>query len=78
LAEERARRRCREIADRGRPADLVAVQRDIEARDACDSSRDDSPMRPADDAWQLDTSGLSIGQAVSAVLQKARQRAGRQ
>ena len=73
-AEERARRRCREMLERGRSSDLASVQKEIEARDAIDSSRDDSPLRPADDAWQLDGSCLSIEQAVDAILGKAKGR----
>ena len=69
-AEERARRRCRDILDGGGSADLASVQGEIEARDAIDSSREDSPLRPADDAWQFDTTGLTIEQAVSTVRRK--------
>ena len=71
-AEERARRRCREMLERGQSSDLTSVQKEIEARDAIDSSRDDSPLRPAEDAWQLDGSCLSIEQAVDAILAKAK------
>ncbi|CAI8042057.1 Cytidylate kinase [Geodia barretti] len=70
-AKERARRRCRDILEKGQPANLASVQSDIEARDAIDSSRDDSPLRPAKDAWQFDTTGLTIDQAVNAVLRRA-------
>ena len=49
-AEERARRRCREMLDRGQDAALDSVLKDIQTRDAIDSTRDDSPLRPADDA----------------------------
>ena len=70
-AKERARRRCREMLQRGQSADVAAVQREIEDRDAIDSSRDDSPLRPADDAWQFDTSDLSISEVIDAILHKA-------
>ena len=88
-AEERARRRWREMRNRGQeiPSDslslegedeigpgidpgLATVLRDIEARDAIDSSRDDSPLRPAADAWQFDTTGLSVEEAVEAILRR--------
>ena len=72
-AGERARRRCQEIVDKGEPADQASVQREIEARDAIDSSREDSPLRPAEDAWHFDTTGLTVEQAVSAILQKVRE-----
>ncbi len=71
---ERARRRWREMRNRGQEIDLATVQREIENRDAIDSSRDDSPLRPAVDAWQFDTSGLSIEEAVEAVLRRVASR----
>ena len=70
-AEERARRRCQEFLDKGESADQASVQRQIEARDTIDSSREDSPLRPAGDAWYFDTTGLTVEQAVEAVLQRA-------
>ncbi len=69
-AEQRARRRWREMLERGQDAALETVQSEIEARDAIDSSRDDSPLRPAADAWQLDTSNSSIEAVVDAILRR--------
>ena len=69
-ARERASRRCREMQERGQAADLASVLADIEARDAIDSSRDASPLRPAPDAWQLDTTCLEIDEVVKAILQQ--------
>ena len=68
--EQRALRRWLEMWDRGQEIELATVQSEIEARDVIDSSRDDSPLRPAADAWLLDTSGLSIEEAVEAILQR--------
>ena len=68
-AEQRAIRRCREMRERGQDAEVEAVRREIEARDLIDSSRDDSPLRPAEDAWHLDTSDLTVEEAVQAILQ---------
>lgn len=70
-AEQRALRRWREMRERGQETELTTVQDEIEARDLIDSSRDDSPLRPAADAWQLDTSELSIDEAVEAILRRA-------
>ena len=67
-AEERARRRWREMRERGQEIELATVQSEIEARDVIDSSRDDSPLRPASDAWPLDTSSLTVDEAVEAIL----------
>lgn len=69
-AGERAARRCREMQGQGQDADLANVLAGIEARDAIDSSRDSSPLRPATDAWQLDTTCLEIDEVVSAILQR--------
>ena len=69
-AEERARRRWREMRERGQEIELATVLREIEARDVIDSSRKDSPMRPAADAWRLDTSGITADEAVEAILQR--------
>ena len=73
-AEQRALRRWREIRARGQEADVGEVQREIESRDAIDSSRDDSPLRPAEDAWPLDTSGLTVSESVEAILGQAERR----
>jgi cytidylate kinase len=56
---ERARRRQREMAQRGEVRDLEAVLRDQEARDCRDAARDLAPMVPATDAIRLDTTGLT-------------------
>ncbi len=69
-ASERASRRCREMQDRGQAADLEKVLAEIKARDAIDSSRDASPLRPAEDAWGLDTTSLEIDEVVGAILQR--------
>ena len=71
-ARVRARRRCEEMRARGHAADLETVKREIEARDATDSSRDDSPLRPAADAWELDTSELDVDGVVKSILQRVK------
>ena len=70
-AEQRALRRWREIQQGGQDTELATVQDEIEARDLIDSSRDDSPLRPAADAWLLDTSESGIEEAVEAILRQA-------
>ena len=71
-ARERAARRCREMQGRGQAADLEQVFADIEARDAIDSSREASPLRPAPDAWEMDTTSLEIDEVVCAILQRVK------
>ncbi|PIE08062.1 MAG: cytidylate kinase [Rhodobacterales bacterium] len=67
-AEVRAERRFRELAARGHATDLATVLEDVRARDARDSERATAPLKPADDAVVIDTSTLSIEQAVAAAL----------
>ncbi|MCH2165181.1 MAG: cytidylate kinase [Marinovum sp.] len=64
-AEIRARRRLDELLGRGEASDYDNVLRDVKARDARDMSREDSPLKPADDARLLDTSNLSIDEALA-------------
>jgi cytidylate kinase len=59
-AEERARRRWREMEERGKDVDYEAVLRSMRRRDQIDSSRDVSPLRAAEDAVLLDTTDLDI------------------
>jgi cytidylate kinase len=76
--EVRARRRHLEMQGRGEPATYEAVLADIRRRDERDAGREASPMRPAADAFLLDTSNLDIeaafDTAVGAILRKAGQR----
>ena len=50
-SEERARRRWKEFQSQGRKADYQSVLNETRARDELDSQRDDSPLKPAEDAW---------------------------
>ncbi|MCO5155486.1 MAG: (d)CMP kinase [Aquamicrobium sp.] len=59
-AAVRARRRLNEIEARGGTADYGQILADIERRDARDTERADSPLRPAVDAHLLDTSEMDI------------------
>lgn len=66
--EERARRRFKELEARKIDVDLEAIKKEIEERDRLDSSRDASPLKPADDAIVIDTSNKSIDEQVQEVL----------
>lgn len=59
-AEERARRRCREIATQGKPANYEEILAAMRTRDKQDLEKPISPMIPADDAVIVDTDHLSI------------------
>ena len=63
-AEVRARRRMAEEKKAGKSADYVVLLADVKARDARDTSREDAPLRPAQDADLLDTSELTIEAAI--------------
>ena len=78
-AEVRAQRRFAELRDRGAATDYETVLADVKARDARDSGRADAPMRQAGDAVLLDTSELSIDEAVAKAISVigARRRTGK-
>jgi cytidylate kinase len=67
-AEERARRRHKQLNDKGIDVSLAALSRDIEDRDRRDTERSVAPLRPAEDARILDSSGKSIDSVVNTVL----------
>jgi len=70
-AAERAKRRYKQLKDKGIDVSLPALSRDIEDRDRRDSERLVAPLRPADDARVLDSSHLSIDEVVQQVLRWA-------
>lgn len=74
--EERARRRHKQLKDKGIDVSLSALSRDIEDRDRRDSERAVAPLRPADDALLLDSSKLTIDQVTRTVLEWLQQRIG--
>jgi CMP/dCMP kinase len=67
-SEVRAMRRHAEMQSHGIDGSLDAILADVKARDARDTSRADSPLKPAQDAVLLDTSELTIGSAVQAAI----------
>mgnify|MGYP000856623376 CR=1 FL=1 len=66
--EERARRRWQELKEKGQPMDLSQVVADIEERDRNDSMRTLNPLRKAEDAVVLDTTGFSIEEVTAFIL----------
>ena len=69
---ERAKRRHKQLNDKGIDVSLAALSRDIEERDRRDSERSVAPLRPAEDARVLDSSGISIEDVTDTVLEWAR------
>ena len=72
-AEERARRRHKQLNDKGIDVSLAALSRDIEDRDRRDSERSVAPLRPADDARLLDSSNLTIEEVTRTILDWAQE-----
>lgn len=69
---ERARRRHEELIRRGDVVAYEAVRQDLATRDERDRSRKTAPLRPAEDAIILDSTELTIRQAVERVIELAR------
>ncbi len=65
--EERARRRFHELRGRGEPADYEAICEAVRQRDRIDSTRDLSPLRPAEDAFILNSDRLDAKQVLKRV-----------
>jgi cytidylate kinase len=72
--EVRARRRVRELLERGMPAHFEDVLADIRARDTRDSSREVAPLKPARDAIIFDTSDLDRESAIAEAIRIVEQR----
>lgn len=65
----RAERRYKQLIEKGFPAKLADLLQDLMDRDARDANRTASPLKPAESAYLLDTSELTIDQAVTQVLE---------
>lgn len=70
--EERARRRCKELLDRGEAADYDAILLSMRRRDQIDSGRKVAPLRPAEDARILCSDGLDADQVLNLALSMVR------
>jgi cytidylate kinase len=71
--QERARRRCRELAARGLAANLKEIEREMKERDEQDSSRQLAPLRPAADARAINSTGLTPEEVVERMLEIIRE-----
>ena len=67
-AGERAERRYKQLSDKGVSVTMDGLLREILARDARDASRTVAPLRPAEGAVHIDTTGLGIAAVVERVL----------
>lgn len=71
-AQTRAERRYKELIDRGDQVSYESVLKNVQERDYLDSNREDSPLRKADDAIEIDNSNLSLKEQFNKVLQLAK------
>lgn len=67
-AEIRADRRCKELKEKGIPADYETVLAEIKERDYNDSHRETAPLKQADDAVLIDSSYMTIEEAVDKIV----------
>ena len=67
-AEERAERRHKQLNDKGVSVNFDDLLREIMARDARDAQRTVAPLKPADDAVLIDTTGIGIDDVVARVM----------
>jgi 3-phosphoshikimate 1-carboxyvinyltransferase len=67
-AAQRAERRHKQLISKGIAANIDDLLADLVRRDARDSSRAHAPLKPAEDALELDNSGLNIEESVKQVL----------
>jgi cytidylate kinase len=67
--QERARRRFRELAARGLAVNLEEIKKEMKERDEQDSSRQLAPLRPAEDARMIDSTGLTPEEVVEGILE---------
>jgi cytidylate kinase len=64
----RADRRHKQLIEKGFPSNIDTLAQELRARDQRDSERAASPLKPAEDAYQLDSSELAIDEVVAQVL----------
>ncbi len=73
-AEERARRRYKQLIAKGESVSLPRLLEDIEERDARDSSREVSPLVPAEDAIVIDSTATPIADVFQQAMRKVEER----
>ncbi len=75
-AQTRAQRRYEELRAQGQPATYEAVLQNVQQRDFIDSTREDSPLKMAGDAVEIDNSNLTKQEQFDQVLQLVQQKLG--
>ena len=74
-ADERALRRYKQLKDKDSGVSLAALSREIAERDLRDSTRSVAPLRPASDAFVIDSTGIPVEEVVERVIELGRARA---
>ena len=74
--DERARRRYKELIEKGVKTDFDEVKADMEYRDQNDSGRDFAPLRAADDSITLDNTDITAQEAADEICRLAKERRG--
>ncbi len=72
--EERAKRRQKEMCDKGLKVDLERLMQEIRQRDKSDSTREHGALKKAPDAVVVDTSNMTFDQQVDFIVKQARER----
>lgn len=70
--EERARRRAKELQEKGYDVDVKKIKQDITMRDEADMNREISPLKQAEDAILLDTTNMNIQEVLQAIINLAK------
>jgi CMP/dCMP kinase len=73
-ADERAQRRYKQLKDIGEAVSLPRLVADIAARDRRDTERSVAPLRPADDALVVDTTGMGIEEVLELLMSELKER----
>lgn len=74
--EERAKRRVKDYASKGISENFETVLKDIIERDHSDSTREESPLKKAEDAIEVDTSSLNIAESVQVISNLIKEKIG--
>ncbi len=70
--ETRAKRRYRELTEKGIPCDYDEIARDIQERDMRDMNRETAPLRQAEDAVLVDSSDMTVPEVVETIVKLCR------
>ena len=72
--EERARRRWKELAEKGEDVSYEEILEQLKKRDEQDSNRKVAPLKPAEDAVVIDTTNMSVDEVVEKLVKLVRER----